>query len=319
MAVDIKPVLEVEQLSDDKKFGRFVCSPLAKGEGTVIGNSLRRILLSSMPGAAVSEVKIDGVYHEFSSISGVKEDVSDIILNLKKLAIRNTASSDDPVMAYIDYAGEGVVRGSDIKVSSEVEIINPDQVIATLSGKETRLFMEIKIVKGRGYDGANTRDRSDLPIGVIAVDSIFCPVTKVNLMVDPLEDGQEEKLTLDVTTNGAMAPEDTVSLSARIFESHLELFAHMEDVGQKPVLDQEGKNEPETDAGDIDNMSIDELELSVRSFNCLKRANINTVGELRSKTLEDLSKVRNMGRKSIDEICAKLDSLGIALSTKEAE
>ena len=319
MAVDIKPVLEVEQLSDDKKFGRFVCSPLAKGEGTVIGNSLRRILLSSMPGAAVSEVKIDGVYHEFSSIPGVKEDVSDIILNLKKLAIRNTASSDDPVMAYIDYAGEGVVRGSDIKVSSEVEIINPDQVIATLSGKETRLFMEIKIVKGRGYDGANTRDRSDLPIGVIAVDSIFCPVTKVNLMVDPLEGGQEEKLTLDVTTNGAMAPEDAVSLSARIFESHLELFAHMEDVGQKPVLDQEGKNEPETDAGDIDNMSIDELELSVRSFNCLKRANINTVGELRSKTLEDLSKVRNMGRKSIDEICAKLDSLGIALSTKEAE
>ncbi|HBP24504.1 MAG TPA: DNA-directed RNA polymerase subunit alpha [Oribacterium sp.] len=319
MAVDIKPVLEVEQLSDDKKFGRFVCSPLAKGEGTVIGNSLRRILLSSMPGAAVSEVKIDGVYHEFSSISGVKEDVSDIILNLKKLAIRNTASSDDPVMAYIDYAGEGVVRGSNIKVSSEVEIINPDQVIATLSGKETRLFMEIKIVKGRGYDGANTRDRSDLPIGVIAVDSIFCPVTKVNLMVDPLENGQEEKLTLDVTTNGAMAPEDAVSLSARIFESHLELFAHMEEVGQKPVQDQEGKNEPETDAGDIDNMSIDELELSVRSFNCLKRANINTVGELRSKTLEDLSKVRNMGRKSIDEICAKLDSLGIALSTKEAE
>ena len=318
MAVDIKPVLEVEQLSDDKKFGRFVCAPLAKGEGTVIGNSLRRILLSSMPGAAVSEVKIDGVYHEFSSIPGVKEDVGDIILNLKKLAIRNTATSDDPVMAYIDYAGEGIVRGSDIKVSSEVEIINPDQVIATLSGQETRLYMEIKIVKGRGYDGANTRDRSDLPIGVIAVDSIFCPVTKVNLMIDPLEDGQEEKLTLDVTTNGAMSPEDAVSLSARIFESHLQLFADM-DTTQPSSTDVEGGNETETDAGDIDNMSIDELELSVRSYNCLKRAGINTVGDLRAKTMEDLSKVRNMGRKSIDEILAKMDSLGISLATREAE
>ncbi len=318
MAVDIKPVLEVEQLSDDKKFGRFVCAPLAKGEGTVIGNSLRRILLSSMPGAAVSEVKIDGVYHEFSSIPGVKEDVGDIILNLKKLAIRNTATSDDPVMAYIDYAGEGIVRGSDIKVSSEVEIINPDQVIATLSGKETRLYMEIKIVKGRGYDGANTRDRSDLPIGVIAVDSIFCPVTKVNLTIDPLEDGQEEKLTLDVTTNGAMSPEDAVSLSARIFESHLQLFANM-DSAQPTSTDTEGGSEAETDAGDIDNMSIDELELSVRSYNCLKRAGINTVGDLRAKTMEDLSKVRNMGRKSIDEILAKMDSLGISLATREAE
>ena len=318
MAVDIKPVLEVEQLSDDKKFGRFVCAPLAKGEGTVIGNSLRRILLSSMPGAAVSEVKIDGVYHEFSSIPGVKEDVGDIILNLKKLAIRNTATSDDPVMAYIDYAGEGVVRGSDIKVSSEIEIINPDQVIATLSGKETRLYMEIKIVKGRGYDGANTRDRSDLPIGVIAVDSIFCPVTKVNLMIDPLEGGQEEKLTLDVTTNGAMSPEDAVSLSARIFESHLQLFADM-DTTQPSSTDVEGGNETETDAGDIDNMSIDELELSVRSYNCLKRAGINTVGDLRAKTMEDLSKVRNMGRKSIDEILAKMDSLGLSLATREAE
>ena len=224
MAVEIKPVLEVEEITDDKKLGRFVCAPLAKGEGTVIGNSLRRILLSSMPGAAVSEVKFEGVYHEFSSIPGVKEDVSDIILNLKKLAIKNTSSSDDPVMAYIDYAGEGVVRGSDIKVSSEVEIINKDQVIATLSGKEARLYIEIKMTKGRGYDGANTRDRSDLAIGVIAVDSIYCPVVKVNIVIDPIEGTNEEKLTLDVTTNGTMAPDDAVSLSARILDSHLKLL-----------------------------------------------------------------------------------------------
>lgn len=317
MAVEITPVLEVEQLSDDKKFGRFVCAPLAKGEGTVIGNSLRRILLSSMPGAAVSEVKIDGVYHEFSSIPGVKEDVGDIILNLKKLAIKNTSASDDPVMAYIDYAGEGVVRGSDIKVSSEIEIINPEQVIATLSGRDTHLFMEIKIVKGRGYDGANTRDRSDLPIGVIAVDSIFCPVTKVNLVIDPLNNGREDKLTLDVTTNGAMSPEDAVSLSARIFESHLQLFADM-DAEQEKISETSGEESAE-ESGDVDSMSIDELELSVRSYNCLKRAGINTVGDLRAKTLDELSKVRNMGRKSIDEILAKLESLGIALANKEAE
>ena len=316
MAVEIKPVLEVEEISDDKKFGRFVCAPLAKGEGTVIGNSLRRILLSSMPGAAVSEVKIDGVYHEFSSIPGVKEDVSDIILNLKKLAIKNTSSSDDPVMAYIDYAGEGIVRGSDIKVTSEVEIVNKDQVIATLSGKEARLYMEIKMTKGRGYDGANTRDRSDLPIGVIAVDSIYCPVVRVNMVIDPIEGTNEEKLTLDVTTNGTMAPDDAVSLSARILDSHLKLFADMDVSVESEVKVEDAGN---SDSNDLMNMNIDELELSVRSYNCLKRAGINTVGDLCSKNLEDLSKVRNMGRKSIDEILGKLESMGLVLSNRDAE
>ncbi|WP_036610416.1 DNA-directed RNA polymerase subunit alpha [Oribacterium sp. P6A1] len=316
MAVEIKPVLEVEEISDDKKFGRFVCAPLAKGEGTVIGNSLRRILLSSMPGAAVSEVKIDGVYHEFSSIPGVKEDVSDIILNLKKLAIKNTSSSDDPVMAYIDYAGEGIVRGSDIKVTSEVEIVNKDQVIATLSGKEARLYMEIKMTKGRGYDGANTRDRSDLPIGVIAVDSIYCPVVRVNMVIDQIEGTNEEKLTLDVTTNGTMAPDDAVSLSARILDSHLKLFADMDVSVESEVKVEDAGN---SDSNDLMNMNIDELELSVRSYNCLKRAGINTVGDLCSKNLEDLSKVRNMGRKSIDEILGKLESMGLVLSSRDAE
>jgi DNA-directed RNA polymerase subunit alpha len=317
MANLVKPELEVVEISEDKKYGRFVCSPLEKGEGTVLGNSLRRILLSSMPGAAVSEIKIDGVYHEFSSIAGVKEDVAEIILNLKKLAIKNTSSSDEPIMAYIDYAGEGVVRGSDIKVTSEIEIVNPEQPIATLSGKDTRLYMEIKITKGRGYDGANTRDRSDLPIGVIAVDSIYSPIVKVNLLTEPVMNGTVqggEKLILDVFSDGTLAPDDAVSLAARIMDSHMQLFVDME-------AKSEDKVEPSTGdsalGNDIKNMSIDELELSVRSYNCLKRAGINTVGELCEKSMEDLMKVRNMGRKSLDEILAKLDAMGLQLSNKD--
>lgn len=317
MANLVKPELEVVEISEDKKYGRFVCSPLEKGEATVLGNSLRRILLSSMPGAAVSEIKIDGVYHEFSSIAGVKEDVAEIILNLKKLAIKNTSSSDEPIMAYIDYAGEGVVRGSDIKVTSEIEIVNPEQPIATLSGKDTRLYMEIKITKGRGYDGANTRDRSDLPIGVIAVDSIYSPIVKVNLLTEPVMNGTVqggEKLILDVFSDGTLAPDDAVSLAARIMDSHMQLFVDME-------AKSEDKVEPSTGdsalGNDIKNMSIDELELSVRSYNCLKRAGINTVGELCEKSMEDLMKVRNMGRKSLDEILAKLDAMGLQLSNKD--
>ena len=317
MANLVKPELEVVEISEDKKYGRFVCSPLEKGEATVLGNSLRRILLSSMPGAAVSEIKIDGVYHEFSSIAGVKEDVAEIILNLKKLAIKNTSSSDEPIMAYIDYAGEGVVRGSDIKVTSEIEIVNPEQPIATLSGKDTRLYMEIKITKGRGYDGANTRDRSDLPIGVIAVDSIYSPIVKVNLITEPVMNGTVqggEKLILDVFSDGTLAPDDAVSLAARIMDSHMQLFVDME-------AKSEDKVEPSTGdsalGNDIKNMSIDELELSVRSYNCLKRAGINTVGELCEKSMEDLMKVRNMGRKSLDEILAKLDAMGLQLSNKD--
>ena len=317
MANLVKPELEVVEISEDKKYGRFVCSPLEKGEATVLGNSLRRILLSSMPGAAVSEIKIDGVYHKFSSIAGVKEDVAEIILNLKKLAIKNTSSSDEPIMAYIDYAGEGVVRGSDIKVTSEIEIVNPEQPIATLSGKDTRLYMEIKITKGRGYDGANTRDRSDLPIGVIAVDSIYSPIVKVNLITEPVMNGTVqggEKLILDVFSDGTLAPDDAVSLAARIMDSHMQLFVDME-------AKSEDKVEPSTGdsalGNDIKNMSIDELELSVRSYNCLKRAGINTVGELCEKSMEDLMKVRNMGRKSLDEILAKLDAMGLQLSNKD--
>ena len=306
----MKPVLEVEELIEDQGFGRFVCTSLVKGEGTVLGNSLRRILLSSMPGAAVSEVKIDSVYHEFSSIPGVKEDVSEIIMNLKKLAVRYTGSSEEPVMAYVDYMGEGIVKASDIKVSSEIEIMNPDLVLATLSGEDAKLYMELTITRGRGYDGANTRDHSDLAIGVIAVDAIYSPVKKVNVFIE--EQGEEEKLTLDVSTDRTLAPEEAVSLAARVLQTHLKLFIDMEG----SVRENAGAGSTDEMKSDELNKSIDELELSVRSYNCLKRAGINTVEDLCAKTMDDLMKVRNMGRKSLDEILNKLESMGLRLTTK---
>ena len=307
----MKPVLEVEELIEEQGYGRFVCTSLAKGEATVLGNSLRRILLSSMPGAAVSEVKIDSVYHEFSSIPGVKEDVSEIVMNLKKLAIRYSGSSEDPVMAYVDYMGEGVVRASDIKVSSEVEIMNPELVLATLSGEDAKLYMELTITRGRGYDGANTRETSDLAIGVIAVDAIYSPVKKVNVFIE--EQGEEEKLVLDVSTDKTLAPEEAVSLAARVLQTHLKLFMDME--GNVRNLAGSGSSTQDMESDEL-NKSIDELELSVRSYNCLKRAGINTVEDLCAKTMDDLMKVRNMGRKSLDEILNKLESMGLHLATK---
>ena len=306
----MKPVLEVKELVEEQGYARFVCDSLAKGEATVLGNSLRRILLSSMPGSAVSEVKLDSVYHEFSSIPGVKEDVSEIIMNLKNLALRYDGIGDEPVMAYVDYMGEGVVKASDIKVSSEVEIMNPDLVLAHLSGKDAKLYMEMKVSKGKGYDGANTRDHGDLAIGVIAVDAIYSPVKKVNVFVE--EQGDTERLILDVTTDRTMMPDEAVSLAARILQTHLQLFMHMD-----TSVKEQGAAVASQEAGrDELNKSIDELELSVRSYNCLKRAGINTVEDLCAKTMDDLMKVRNMGRKSLDEILNKLESMGLFLSSK---
>ena len=306
----MKPVLEVKELVEEQGYARFVCDSLAKGEATVLGNSLRRILLSSMPGSAVSEVKLDSVYHEFSSIPGVKEDVSEIIMNLKNLALRYDGIGDEPVMAYVDYMGEGVVKASDIKVSSEVEIMNPDLVLATLSGKDAKLYMEMKVSKGKGYDGANTRDHGDLAIGVIAVDAIYSPVKKVNVFVE--EQGDTERLILDVTTDRTMMPDEAVSLAARILQTHLQPFMHMD-----TSVKEQGAAVASQEAGrDELNKSIDELELSVRSYNCLKRAGINTVEDLCAKTMDDLMKVRNMGRKSLDEILNKLESMGLFLSSK---
>lgn len=312
-----KPNIEIAEISDDKKYGKFVCEPLERGYGTTLGNSLRRIMLSSLPGAAVSQVKIDGVLHEFSSIPGVKEDVTEIIMNLKSLAIKNSSASPEPKVAYIDFSGEGVVTAADIKVDSEVEIMNPDQVIATLSGKDAKLYMEITITKGRGYVGADKNKSDDLPIGVIAVDSIYTPVERVNMTVENTRVGNMtdyDKLTLDVFTNGTLAPDDAVSLAAKVLSEHLNLFIDLsENAKTAEVMIEKEDNEKEK----VLEMNIDELELSVRSYNCLKRAGINTVEELCSKTPEDMMKVRNLGRKSLEEVLAKLKELQLSLNQKD--
>lgn len=275
-------------------------------------------MLSSLPGAAVSQVKIEGVLHEFSSIPGVKEDVTEIIMNLKSLAIKNTSSSNEPKTAYIEYEGEGVVKASDIQVDSDIEIINKDQVIATLSGgKDCKLYMELTITKGRGYISAEKNKSDDLPIGVIAVDSIYTPVERVNLTVENTRVGQItdfDKLTLDVYTNGTLEPDEAVSLAAKVLSEHLKLFIDLsENAKSAEVMIEREDDEKEK----VLEMSIDELELSVRSFNCLKRAGINTVEELTNKTSDDMMKVRNLGRKSLEEVLAKLKELGLELNSSE--
>ena len=310
-----RPNIEVAEISEDKKYGRFVVEPLERGYGITLGNSLRRIMLSSLPGAAVSQVKIDGVLHEFSSIPGVKEDVTEIIMNIKSLAIINSSETNEPKTAYIDFEGEGVVKASDIQVDPDIEIMNPDQVIATLSGG--KLYMELTITKGRGYISADKNKNPELPIGVIAVDSIYTPVERVNVTVENTRVGQItdfDKLTLDVYTNGTLVPEDTVSLAAKVLSEHLSLFIDLSEAATKAeVMIEKEDDEKEK----VLEMSIDELELSVRSYNCLKRAGINTVQELTNKTPEDMMKVRNLGRKSLEEVLAKLKELGLQLNPSE--
>ena len=313
----IIPNITVSEVSEDKKHGRFVIEPLERGYGTTLGNSLRRVMLSSLPGTAVSQVKIDGVLHEFSCIPGVKEDVTEIILNIKNLAICNTASTDEPKVAYIEFSSEGTVTGADIDVGSDIEIINPDQVIATLNGgADSKLSMELTITNGRGYVSAEKGKKDDMPIGVIAVDAIYTPVERVNMTVENTRVGQDtdyDKLTLDVWTNGTITPDMAVSMAAKVLSDHLKLFIDLSDKPLRPVL----KESDETPEGGRLDMTIDELELSVRSYNCLKRAGINTVGELCNKTPDDMMKVRNLGRKSLEEVLAKLQDLGLGLRTGE--
>ncbi|HIQ99377.1 MAG TPA: DNA-directed RNA polymerase subunit alpha [Candidatus Scybalocola faecavium] len=308
-----KPKIEIAQLSDDNRYGRFVVEPLERGYGITLGNSLRRIMLSSLPGAAVSHVKIDGVVHEFSSIPGVKEDVTEIIMNIKSLAIKNTSETSEPKVAYIEFEGEGVVTAADIQTDPDIEILNPDQVIATLSGTDSRLYMELTITKGRGYVSSDKNKKEDLPIGVIPVDSIYTPVERVNLTVQNTRVGQItdfDKLTLDVYTNGTLAPDEAVSLAAKVLSEHLNLFIDLsENAKTAEVMVEKEDNEKEK----VLEMNIDELELSVRSYNCLKRAGINTVEELTNRTAEDMMKVRNLGRKSLEEVLAKLKELGLQL------
>ena len=312
-----RPNIEVAEISDDKKYGRFVVEPLERGYGITLGNSLRRIMLSSLPGAAVSQVKIEGVLHEFSSIEGVKEDVTEIIMNIKSLAIRNNSDTNEPKTAYIEYEGEGVVKASDIQADQDIEILNPDLTIATLCGKSAKLYMELTITKGRGYVSADKNKSEDLPIGVIAVDSIYTPVERVNITVENTRVGQItdfDRLTLDVYTNGTLVPDEAVSLAAKVLSEHLSLFIDLsENAKTAEVMVEKEEDEKEK----VLEMSIDELELSVRSYNCLKRAGINTVEELTNKTSEDMMKVRNLGRKSLEEVLAKLKELGLQLNPSD--
>ena len=312
-----RPNIEVVEISEDKKYGRFVVEPLERGYGITLGNSLRRIMLSSLPGVAVSQVKIEGVLHEFSSIPGVKEDVTEIIMNVKSLAIRSNSDANEVKTAYIEYEGEGVVRASDIQVDQDIEILNPDLVIATLSGKDTKLYMELTITRGRGYVGADKNKTEDLPIGVIAIDSIYTPVERVNVTVENTRVGQitdYDKLTLDVFTNGTLVPDEAVSLAAKVLSEHLSLFIDLsENAKTAEVMVEKEDDEKEK----VLEMSIDELQLSVRSYNCLKRAGINTVEELTNKTSEDMMKVRNLGRKSLEEVLAKLKELGLQLNPSD--
>ena len=287
-----EPNIKIADISEDKKYGRFVVEPLERGYGTTLGNSLRRIMLSSLPGTAVSHIRIDGVGHEFSAIPGVKEDVTEIIMNIKSLAIKN-----------------------DIQVDSDIEIMNPDQVIATLSGgPDCKLYIEMTIVNGRGYVSSDKNKREDLPINVIAIDSIFTPVERVNIKVENTRVGQitdYDKLTLDVFTDGTIEPSDAVSLAAKVLSDHLRSFIDLSDKSSRiQVIAAEEENSKDK----VLEMNIDELELSVRSYNCLKRAGINTVEELCNRTSEDMMKVRNLGRKSLEEVLSKLKELGLSLN-----
>ena len=313
-----KPRIEIAEISEDKRYGRFVVEPLERGYGTTLGNSLRRIMLSSLPGAAVSQIKIDGVLHEFSSIPGVKEDVTEIIMNIKSLAIRNNSASNDPKTAILEFEGEGVVTAADIRVDQDIEILNPETKIATLNGgANSKLYMELTITKGRGYVGADKNKNDELPIGVIAVDSIYTPIERVNMTVQNTRVGQVtdfDKLTLDVYTNGTLGPDEGVSLAAKVLSEHLAQFINLSESAREVsvMIDKE----PEGKEKALD-MNIDELELSVRSYNCLKRAGINTVAELINRTPDEMMKVRNLGRKSLEEVLAKLKELGLQLNEGE--
>jgi len=311
-----KPRIEIAEVSENGTYGRFVVEPLERGFGVTLGNSLRRILLSSLPGAAVSRIKIDGVLHEFSILPGVKEDVSEIILHLKNLAIKSN-SDFDVKTAVIDYSGEGIVRAGDIQVDPDIEIMNPDLHIATLSGADAKLYVEISVTRGRGYVGADRNKLPNQPIGVIPVDSLYTPVKRVNYKVENTRVGQitdYDKLTLEVWTNATLSPDDSVSLGAKILNEHLNLFVDLSDNAKNTEIMIE-KDDSKKEK--ILELSIEELDLSVRSYNCLKRAGINSVEDLANKTEEDMMKVRNLGRKSLEEVLNKMQELGLELQPSE--
>ncbi len=310
-----KPRIDTAEISADGKYGKFVVEPLERGYGTTLGNSLRRVLLSSLPGYAITSVKIDGVLHEFSTIPGVKEDVTEIVLNLKNVILK--IHGDGPKTIYIEASGDGEITAGDIKTDSEVEILNPELHIATLNA-DAHVSMELTCDKGRGYVSAERNKQLMQPIiGVIAIDSIYTPVLKVNYTVENTRVGQitdYDKLTLEVWTNGTINATEAVSLGAKILNEHLNLFGDLSGEAYNTevmvVKSDSGKEK-------VLEMTIEELDLSVRSFNCLKRAQINTVEDLINRTEEDMMKVRNLGRKSLDEVVAKLNSLGFDLRRDE--
>lgn len=315
-----KPNIEIVDVSDDKRYSRFVCEPLERGYGTTLGNSLKRIMLSSLPGSAVSQVKFEGVNHDTLMIPGVAESLTDIVMNLKNLAIQNSSESDAPKAAYIDFSGEGTVTAADIRTDEEAEIFNPEQVIATLTGSDAKLKMELTITNGKGYVAADPSQKVEPDENgnvVLDVDAIYTPVERVNMTIQNTRVGNMtdyDKLTLDVFTNETVTPEDAVSAASKLLSKHLALFINLSaSAAQTAVMVEKPDDEKEK----VLEMNIDELELSVRSYNCLKRAGINTVQELCSKTPEDMMKVRNLGRKSLEEVLAKLKELNLSLSQKE--
>lgn len=310
-----KPKIDAVDLDQNGTYGKFVVEPLERGYGTTLGNSLRRILLSSLPGYAITSVGIDGVLHEFSTIEGVKEDVTEIVLNLKNVILKIHGSG--PKTMYIDCSGECVITADDIQADSEVEILNPELVIATLNS-DAHVRMELTANCGRGYVSAERNKKELAPaIGVIAIDSIYTPVVKVNYKVENARVGDitdYDKLTLEVWTNGSIAAKDAVSLAAKILNEHLNLFIDLsEEVGNVEIMSEKD----EDNKTQVLEMTVEELDLSVRSFNCLKRAGIDKVSDLISKSQDDMMRVRNLGQKSLEEVIAKLHSLGLSLRKDE--
>ena len=310
-----KPRITCMDSTEDTSYGKYVVEPLERGYGTTLGNSLRRILLSSLPGYAATSVKIAGVQHEFSTIPGVKEDVTEIVLNVKKIIAKLHCQGVKTV--YIDAVGPCEVRAGDIKADGEVEILNPELLICTL-GADATFNMEITMAQGRGYVSSDRNKTAQTPIGVIPIDSIYTPVYKVNYTVENTRVGNMtdyDKLTLEVWTDNTISARDAVSLGAKILSDHLSLFTNLSDtVGSSTTVVEKPENRPDAKLA----MTIDELDLSVRSFNCLKRANINTVADLINKTGEDMMKVRNMGKKSLDEVQKKLEMMGLSLASDDS-
>jgi len=309
-----KPKIECVEISEDGFYGKFVIEPLERGYGITLGNAMRRILLSSLPGVAANHVRIDGVLHEFSTVPGVKEDVTELILNIKSLAL--TMNGDGNRTIYIDAKGPGRVTAGDIRTEGDVQIINKDQHIATLDDNG-RLYMELLVNRGRGYVSQNKNKSEEMPIGTIPVDSIYTPVKRVNFVVENTRVGQitdYDKLTLEVWTNGTIKPEEAISLSAKILIEHFKLFMTLTDhANDVEILIEKEEDKKEK----VLEMTIEELDLSVRSYNCLKRAGINTVQELTERTMDDMMKVRNLGKKSLEEVEQKLEALGLGLKQTE--